>query len=80
MNLNNPKWPTLQSHTHCQTAQTSHTNQSLSKSVFFLTHARQKKKVRLHNKFYQAQRNTEKQKLDTGLMEFQHLTKLEIYT
>ncbi len=32
--------PTLQSHTHCQAAQSSRTSQSLSKSVSFPTHGR----------------------------------------
>ena len=36
--------PTLQSHTHCQAAQANRTCQSLSKSVSFPTHGRQKRK------------------------------------
>lgn len=36
--------PTLNSHTHCQAAQSSRTNQSLSKSVSEPTHGRKKKK------------------------------------
>ena len=36
--------PTLHSHTHCQAAQASHTNQSLSKSVPEATHGRPKSK------------------------------------
>ena len=43
MKRNNPKFPTLQSHTHCQAAQSSRTSQSLSKSVSFPTHGRKKK-------------------------------------
>ena len=36
--------PTLQSHTHCQAAQSPRENQSLSKSVSFPTHGRKKRK------------------------------------
>lgn len=36
--------PLLQRHTHCQAAQASRTSQSLSKSVSFPTHERQKRK------------------------------------
>ena len=36
--------PTLQSHTHCQAAQANRTSQSLSKSVSFPKHGRQKRK------------------------------------
>ena len=36
--------PTLQSHTHCQAAQANRTSQSLSISVSFPTHGRQKRK------------------------------------
>ncbi len=36
--------PTLNSHTHCQAAQSSRTSQSLSKSVSEPTHGRKKKK------------------------------------
>ena len=35
--------PTLQSHTHCQAAQSSRTSQSLSKSVSFPTHTEDRK-------------------------------------
>ena len=42
--------PMLQSHTHCQAAQTSRTSQSLSISVSFPPHGR--KKARLHNSVY----------------------------
>lgn len=42
--------PTLNSHTHCQAAQTSRTSQSLSISVSEPTHGR--KKVRLPNMVY----------------------------
>jgi len=42
--------PKLNSHTHCQAAQTSRTSQSLSKSVPEPTHGRRKNKARLHNK------------------------------
>ena len=44
--------PTLQSHTHCQAAQSQRTSQSLSKSVSFPTRGR--KKARLHNSVYVA--------------------------
>jgi len=40
---NSPKLPTLQSHTHCQAAQASRTNQSLSISVSFPTQGRKRK-------------------------------------
>ncbi len=36
--------PTLDSHTHCQAAQTSRTSQSLSKSVSEPTHGQKKRK------------------------------------
>tara|TARA_R110002074_G_scaffold696_4_gene3846 strand:+ start:4307 stop:4525 length:219 start_codon:yes stop_codon:yes gene_type:complete len=36
--------PTLNSHTHCQAAQSKRTSQSLSKSVSAPTHGQQKKK------------------------------------
>ena len=36
--------PTLNSHTHCQAAQSQRTSQSLSKSVSEPTHGRKKKK------------------------------------
>ena len=41
---NSPNMPALQSHTHCQAAQSIRTSQSLSKSVSFPTHGRQKRK------------------------------------
>tara|TARA_Y100000114_G_C11762196_1_gene330442 strand:+ start:4866 stop:5078 length:213 start_codon:yes stop_codon:yes gene_type:complete len=50
--------PTLNSHTHCQAAQASRTNPSLSKSVSEPTHGQKKKKHESTTKYKKHEKST----------------------